>query len=291
MKFNLVKLLVLISVFVGLDAVAQSPLPVPTLESHKEFLVGEWKSSAPTIIAFKDPFCPYCLKALEKKDELENVNLFLFWYPIFGEKSDQRVAEFFLCDSPVGANVIKAVLAHTSPNCTGKSHTELEAINKQFYEAYSPPGVPAFYLGGRKVSFAEVKSIQPEGSSGISLEWDRYVLNQLMNGSASGKKAALYISEKLPEKKVRKIVEALKTDNEYQWYVFPSTSSQLSRKVCFLAQFDCALNKEKLLSSSQELALLYGIDSGENSQIIINGRLVNSGHLPNSLQKVSLLIH
>lgn len=291
MKYVLAKFLVFLTLLIGLDVLASSPLPVPTLDFHKEFLVGSWNPNAPTIVVFKDPFCPYCLKALEKKEELENVNLFLFWYPIFGEKSDKRVAEFFLCNSPVEAKVLNAVLAHASPNCSGKRRAELETINREFYEAYSPPGVPAFYLGGRKVSFAEVKSIQSQGNSGVNIEWSRYSLNRLNSNPVERNKAALYLSESMPEEKVRKIIEILVADKEYDWYLFASKSNQLSDKVCSIANFDCASDKEKMLMSSQELALLFGLESVMHSQFIINGKLTSPSHLSNDLQKIVSLAH
>lgn len=279
-------------VALALQAMAKSPLPVPTVESHKEFLVGDWKPNAPSVVMFTDPFCPYCLKALEKKHELNGVNLFMFWYPIFGEKSDTRVAEFFRCESPVSSKVFDAVLQRKSPGCGEKPNPELEAINKQIYEAYTPPGVPAFYLGGQKVSFAEVKSIQPDGVAGlgVNLDWERYSANQILNNSAKGKKAALYLSSGLSERTVRRIAETLKSNEEYQWYLFPSKVNQLSKRVCSLLQLSCVEDSDQLLQSGQEIALLYGLDHQSNSQVIINGRLTSVEHLPVSLQTLSLLI-
>lgn len=276
----------------SVQTMATSPLPVPTVESHKEFLVGEWKPNSPSVVLFTDPFCPYCLKALEKKHELDNVNLFMFWYPIFGEKSDSRVAEFFRCNSPVGSNVIESVLQRKSPDCTRKLDTKLESKNKQMYEAYNPPGVPAFYLGGQKVSFAEVKSIQVEErlSSGVNLEWERYSVNQILNNSATGTRVAFYLSSTLSERKVREIAEILKSNEEYRWYLFPSKANQLSKRVCSILQLSCIDDRDKLLQSGQEIALLYGLDHESNSQVIIDGRLTSVEHLPTSLQPLSRLI-
>lgn len=286
-------LVVVAGAFLPTQAMAKSPLPVPSVDFHKAFLVGDWKPNAPSVVVFKDPFCPYCIKALKNKDELDSVNLFMFWYPIFGEKSDKRVSEFFRCESPVSNKVIDAVLQRKSPDCAQKPNADLEAINKHMYEAYAPSGVPAFYLGGQKVSFAEIKSIQLEGSrsSGVELEWDRYLANRILDGDSTKKKAAIYLGEALPDRKIKRIVEALKLNKEYDWYFFPSKRSQLSRYVCSLLQLACKNNKNQLLQSSQEIALLYGLDVQADSQIIINGRLVGHAHLPNSLQSLSLLIH
>lgn len=279
------------SVSITFQVMAKSPLPMPTVESHKAFLVGEWKPNSPTVVVFKDPFCPYCLKALEKKDELDNVNLFLFWYPIFGEKSDNRVSEFFRCASPVNRNVIEAVLQHSSPDCKGNSNSELEILNREMYEAYDPPGVPAFYLGGQKVSFVEVKSIQVKEKFGVNLEWERYSYNRVHNDTLTEKKAAVYLSESMPAKKVKKIAEALILNTDYQWYLFPSNAAQLSKQVCSILKLDCASSKSYLLQSSQEIALLYGLDSQDYSQVIIDGRLISQQHLSGNLQTLAFLMH
>lgn len=277
----------------SVQAMATSPLPVPTVESHKEFLVGDWKPNSPSVVMFTDPFCPYCLKALEKKHELDNVNLFMFWYPIFGEKSDSRVAEFFRCESPVGSNVINAVLQRKSPDCSRKLDTELEKTNKKMYEAYNPPGVPALYLGGQKVSFAEVKSIQlaENYSSGIKLDWERYANNQLLTDTSANSRAAIYVGKNLSGANLKKLTRILQTHKEYKWYIFPSNHSQLNRVVCSQFQQQCGGKKDQLLQASQEIGLLYGLDLQSNSRVIINGRLVGPEHLPNSLQEISDLIN
>lgn len=276
-----------------IQAVAKSPLPVPTVESHKEFLVGDWKPNTPSVVMFTDPFCPYCLKALEKKHELNGVNLFMFWYPIFGEKSDTRVAEFFRCESPVSSKVLDAVLQRKSPGCSEKPDPGLEAINKQMYEAYTPPGVPAFYLGGQKLSFAEVKSIQPDGVAGlgVNLEWERYANNQLLTDSSAHKRAAIYVGEKLSASKLQKLIKNLQTHREYQWYVFPTKLTQLDKRICALFQQPCHGEKTQLLQASQEIELLYGLDPQSKSRVIIDGRLVGSEHLPNDLSQLSRLIN
>lgn len=270
---------------------AQSPLPVPTIESHKEFLVGAWKPNAPSVVMFTDPFCPYCLKALEKKHELDGVNLFMFWYPIFGEKSDTRVAEFFRCELPVGSKVLEAVLQRRSPDCVKQPESGLQLINKQMYEAYAPPGVPAFYLGGQKVSFAEVKSIQSAGNLGlgVSLDWERYSSNRLLTSSSAHHRAAIYIGEKLSASKLKKLMGILETHTEYQWYIFPTKHNHLNRSTC--SQLQCDGKKEQLLQASQELELLFGLDSVGGTKVIINGSLVGKEHLPNDLRELSKLIN
>ena len=281
-----------VGILLAIQVTAQPPLPVPTIESHKDFLVGEWKPNAPSVVMFTDPFCPYCLKALEKKHELEGVNLFMFWYPIFGEKSNNRVSEFFRCESPVGSRVLDAVLERKSPACTEKPDTGREAINQQMYESYAPPGVPAFYLGGRKLSFAEVKSIQPDENQGVgvNLAWERYANNQLINNSTSNKRAAIYVAEKLSAFKLKKITEMLQAHKEYQWYIFPTKDKHLSRAICSQLHQACDDKKYQLIQASQEIELLYGLDSQSTSRVIINGRLVGKEHLPNDLRELSELI-
>ncbi len=284
---------VVAGVVLTIQAMAQSPLPVPTVESHKEFLVGDWKPNSPSVIMFTDPFCPYCLKALEKKHELDNVNLFMFWYPIFGEKSDSRVAEFFRCESPVGSNVIDAVLRRKSPDCSRKPDTGLETTNKQMYEAYNPPGVPALYLGGQKVSFAEVKSIElaENHSLGIKLDWERYANNQLLTDTSANRRAAIYVAKNLSGAKLKKLTKILQTHKDYKWYIFPTNHSQLNKAVCSQFQQRCDGKKDRLLQSSQEIELLYGLDRQTNSRVIIDGRLVGLEYLPNNFQEISDLIN
>jgi hypothetical protein len=269
--------------FLSLDGRAAANHPIPTVDSHKEFLLNVWNPNLPTVVVFKDPFCPYCIKAFQRPAELEGFNVFLFWYPIFGEKSNSRVDEFFKCKSPVEPKVVAAVLGKRSPDCKAPINISLKKLNTEMYEGYSPSGVPAYYFGGNKISVAELKAVGThitEKSSGVSLDWKRYEKNRLgMEAPDSPNVGIFYPSGKF-RKNLGKLIKSLKKTSGYNWYFFsPSFDSDL-KSICksHLRKCDSSFHQDFELGS-REMQLLFGIEDSGNPVVIMNGRILSSDEI------------
>ena len=262
---------------------AQAPLPVPTYPEYKDFLLSEWKPDAPVAIAFKDPFCPYCIKALEHRADLNAINVFLFWYPIFGERSDLRVAEFFKCRSPVSDSVIAAVINGQSPACTNEANAKLTALNKAMYEAYSPSGVPAYYFGGSKVSFGELKSIKPRTSARgqsvphVVLDWNRYPLNRIPPKSTGGSPVGIYVPANFSAKKMQELIAVIRKQTGYTWHLFSPRFTPAMQELCSTQVNKCdSAYSQQFERNSSELSLLFGLDSISHPVVILDGNLMSA---------------
>ncbi len=254
-----------------------NPLPVPSPDVHSAFLLEPWKPNAPSVIVFKDPFCPYCVKALEKKDELKDFNVFMFWYPIFGDRSDQRVSQIFQCASPTGHLVIASVIAKTSPDCHGDINLHLMELNRKMYEAYSPSGVPSYYLGGAQTSvlaLKELKRSMPSVQPSVNLELSRYDKNRLNIQSQNAGNILLLLPanyEKTPE-----IISVAKNHTEYNWYVFADGSGGSYVRICMEMIGNCDSKMLLTYSSlSKEIMLLFGVDALVSPMLIMNGKLLS----------------
>ena len=133
------------------------PSSIPDKDIHQKFLVSKWQDDAPVLIVFKDPFCPYCVKAFKSLDQLEQYNVFIFWSPILGDRSVARVERFFVCQDPVGNLVIDAVIGRVPPACDGEINLSLKEKNDALVDYYKPEIVPSYYLGGKRVGLAQLK--------------------------------------------------------------------------------------------------------------------------------------
>ncbi len=256
-----------------------STKPIPSYKVHSDFLLESWKPNAPILVIFKDPFCPYCLQALKRRDELKAYNAFLFWYPIFGERSENRVREFFKCASPVSEQVISAVINNTSPECKGAEKAHLIDLNRKMFEAYSPDGVPSYYLGERKISLGELKGLQKKNESmspTVSLSWDRYHLNQVAQNDSQLAKIAVILPIKFNE--YDELQALLKHNTRYTWYLFSADSNNSYDSFCRSLNGGCGKSSiVKYRESTEELSLLYGLDFNTltEPQFILNGRLLS----------------
>jgi hypothetical protein len=283
---------ILLGVFVcALNAWAKTPLPLPSPNDHQFFLLNDWKPNAPTVIAFKDPFCPYCIKALERRNDLSRYNVFLFWYPIFGEKSHNRIGEFFKCAHPVGDQVIKAAISRQSPNCANPPNETLQRLNREMYEAYSPTGVPAFYLGGKQVDLTELNQAYFSPASkklGVTLDWQRYQMNRLNSDTKAPhknqNKVAIYIEDLESNPQAAQLITKLKEDTKYEWYLFPGNIQKLSSRKCRTFFNDCnRLQFDQLKKNVAEFKLLFDLKEVGNQQnplVVYNGIVLSEKTTP-----------
>lgn len=210
----------------------KQPLIIPDVDTYGEFLIGEWDSQKPVLVTFKDPHCPYCVKALRKIERLDNYNVFLFWSPILGQRSINSVNGFFSCDSPSGEIVIEATKKGVMPACSGIKNTALQQLNSTMVANYNPRSVPQYWMGGRKLNVTQLKLAQslPEriddviAQKNIVIPWARYSDMAITPAKYGLRNIALV----MPNGKILSevIKSSLFIDDHFRWYVVDDSQSK-----------------------------------------------------------------
>jgi len=269
-------ILLLSTLSFSVDA-SSDALPVPSVDQHAKFLMEPWKPNAPVLLIFTDPFCPYCIKALKRREELKSYNVFLFWYPIFGERSDNRVSEIFQCASPVSDQVINSVIKGESPACTNAVDKNLMLTDRKFYEAYSPQGVPAYYMGGVKVSVAELKAWHKSlavVAPSVKLDWSRYKINRVDINSSNLSKVMVILPHNYQNKDL--LVSALKANAKFEWYWFEDDKGDEYKNSCHELVGKCGAQVlNQYVNTTQEIKLLYGLEDISKVILILNGKVLS----------------
>lgn len=149
---------------------------IPTEEQYFPFLLNGWDPKRQTVVIFKDPFCPHCIKAIPKLPELRNYNVYLFWAPILGQRSKQRVDDIFTCEAPASAKVLFAVRNRKQPECDNAYANDLRDLNDKMVVNYAVNSVPSFFLQGQRLSFGQLKRMQDKrpAINGVVVNWRRY---------------------------------------------------------------------------------------------------------------------
>lgn len=157
-------------------AEADITLPSPEQHAHKGFLVGEYDPSKPTVTVFKDPLCGYCIAAMPRLDRLAEYNVYLFWAPMFGQRSEFSIAEIFRCASPAERRVRHLIAERQQPGCSGQVDKAALAVNDRMVDAYGVKSVPAYYFQGSRVSLDELlfRQLEHPPVAGVAVDWDRY---------------------------------------------------------------------------------------------------------------------
>lgn len=155
---------------------APSGRTVPDAEVHESFLLAEYDPSKPSIAVFKDPLCGFCIAAMPRLEDLDGYNVYLFWAPIFGQRSLFSIDEIFRCDSPVDKSVRDLVAARQLPRCGAEVHSDVLAVNQQMVENYRINSVPAYYFQGVRVSVDELllRQLEHPPVAGVAVDWNRY---------------------------------------------------------------------------------------------------------------------
>ncbi|WDE13110.1 hypothetical protein [Thalassomonas haliotis] len=241
---------------------------IPSPQTHGAFLLEKWQPDAPSIIAFKDPYCPYCIKALKKLDRLKGYNVFMFWSPILGEASKAKVDEILNCQSPVSLAVFAAVVNRKKVDCDrpagAKAGGDLKYLNEQIVAHYDPRSVPSYYFGGQKVSISALDKFKRQLSSAVKpvqLNWQRYQSLKLPQQHHSGLANVIVFAPKHLQQQTA-FTDALKADYRYNWFV-----ADLS-----CAGKACQSSKQARLSA--ELRLLLAADGREQTTFAINGMVL-----------------
>ena len=153
-----------------------SVLPLPEAAVHSGFLLSEYDPAKPSVAVFKDPLCGYCLAAMPQLNQLSAYNVYLFWAPIFGQRSELSINEIFRCANPVDKLVRDRVAARQTPGCAREIDNEALAVNQNMVDAYRINSVPAYYFQGKRVSLRELllRQLEHPRVSGVAVNWDRY---------------------------------------------------------------------------------------------------------------------
>lgn len=191
-------------------------LPVPTIEEHKAFLYGDWRPNRPSAILFIDPLCPYCKQAISKLGSVQHYNLFVFWSPIFGERSLQTIAPFFACSEPTAKPILDGLVVNSnapSAACLPNKDASLRKRNDAMVSAYNIQSVPSYFLQGRLTSLAQLQQAPPVALParvlGVAVPWSRYQSAQVMPGDAS-ESTAIVFPRDIPLSEMRKAVDRFK---------------------------------------------------------------------------------
>lgn len=215
-------------------------LIVPDKETYGDFLMSPWKDGAPTLVAFKDPLCGYCIKALKQRARLENYNVFLFWSPILSDRSKTKVNTFFNCEKPVTDEILDAVMSRKNVSCNGPQNIKLKRLNDQMMARYQPNFVPQYWFGGQRQTFAQLKLSQSsldiikqiESLSSVKIPWQRYTelaLNEKMPQDKPNIALVLPAKMQLSEE----VLDSLKNDRSLNWYVLSGNTSSNQRDIEF----------------------------------------------------------
>lgn len=268
-RFILVVSLLCLALVARADGKTQA-LIIPDHEQYADFLLEPYKPGKPSIVAFKDPHCGYCIKALNKLDRLSEYNVYMFWAGILGKRSVKKVEQIMNCDSPVSQPVFDSVI-NRSPIIVcqaGEAErvTRLNQLNDKIVASYQPNSVPSYFFGGRKVYVSQLekfkRSIQMNVTP-IQLNWTRYadlrVDNTHHNGLAN---AIVFLPPNSPKKPY--ILKALSKESKYSWH--------LVEQSCLPAT-QC--NKKQKLAEELKLLMDLSDEDIANTAMVINGTVIN----------------
>jgi hypothetical protein len=236
--FSAKTLLLLICTFICFHGSAKT-FSFPDNITHSAFLLNEWQANKPSLMVFTDPHCPYCIKALEKRKRLGNYNIYLFWAPILSNDSYRAVTQFFFCESPTSANVIKSVIDRKPPVCSGTKNHNLRALNDLMVQEYAPNFVPQYWYGGRRVSLSQlnlVQSIEQQiqliaKNSKLKIKWERYQSKALATGNIGLTNIGLVMPQNAEVSD--EVLDLLRHDSSLNWYVFQNLTPSSKQNIEF----------------------------------------------------------
>lgn len=257
---------------------------IPDLKNYHQFLLNKWKPGAPTLLAIKDPFCPYCIRDLKRRSQLQNYNVFLFWAPILNEQSTNRVKEYFHCASPIDELVIDAAINRLSPQCDGILDDNQFDLNNGIIANYRPNSVPQYWLGGKRVSLSNLNLYRPEvvvediiRQSLIKIDWSRYQ-NILVNAPPFARHNIIILLPDSYELNVD-ILASILNSPEFNWYLSINTleSKFESWFWCQQKSQNCtvkAVNRDADYYG-KELQLLTGLETLKKPTFLLEGKVLS----------------
>jgi hypothetical protein len=262
-------------------AAEKTALPQPDPVGHQQFLLRPYQPAAPSVVVFKDPFCGYCIKAMANSAQLAAYNVYVFWYPIFGTSSEERVQQFFRCQNPTGPLVQKAMLARQAPACDGDLQQQLVQVNQQMVDAYLPDAVPAYYLSGQRTYAAELVALvqQKQPVAQVKIQWQRYQSN-LVTPVTMGDDVAVFLPATASEQSVAALLANLATVKNIKVYLFAGNAGQQQQICQWRSQCEQLASQHY---NTAEARLLFGVSAKQYS-VVLNGSQVATSALPVHLQ-------
>lgn len=245
----------------------EAPKHIPDSENYASFLYADYKPERLNVLIFKDPFCPYCIRAIDTLDNLENYNVFVFWAPILSEGSVNRVNSFFKCDKFAGSTIFNAVKARLDPQCKGDVRDPQLSLNNAMVNNYNINSVPSYFIQGQATSYQTLVRMSPQNPhvNGVKLDWQRYAIMQNI-----AREEASNLTMVVPANRTHELDSLLSKYNPQ--FVFLPTQYAIERPEIL----KCSGNKQQCIDDNgnlykrrkQEFELLFG-HSYNNSKLVL----------------------
>ena len=262
----------LLSVAIGFLIVFDSHaagVVIPDRIKHAAFLYNEWQPNRPNLTIFIDPLCPYCKKAIPKLDGITDYNVYIFWYPIFGQRSEKIVDPLFQCDHPTSAEILQSLMLADgrtpTQHCGKEMRSQLREINDAVASSYPINGVPSFFVQGRRSSLAQVYSPVSEPAkyvNGVAIDWNRYQGTRIQDEKAPLTMALIFVHGFSDRE--AKLVRQYRPVYVFSGADWDGICQQLKAKGC-----DSPESRERNRLYSLELNALLGLDSPPEHNYLI----------------------
>lgn len=242
---------------------------IPTETEYFPFLINGWDAKRKSVLIFKDPYCPYCIKAIPEIEKLTSYNVFIFWAPILGERSEKRVDDIFQCNSPVSQKIFSSMSVRKSPNCRNPINEKLKSLNQFVVDNYNINAVPSVFMQGKQVSLAQLikEPNRKPAINGVKVNWKRFQLMQ-QNSDVEAKTLVLLIPNSHQEK-LSKVINQYKPE-----FVFLA-GKVLEKSPGFLKcksnnQLCLAYQSDQYQAKYQEFTMLFGSTIKPDKLVLID---------------------
>lgn len=242
---------------------------IPNQNTHSAFLYNDWQASRANVILFIDPLCPYCKKAIPRLVEIKNYNVYVFWSPIFGDRSEKIITPLFKCENPTSLQVLEAFVNKNEKQlqCELPYNQYLRELNDEMVENYKINSVPSYYVQGVRTSLSRLiteRRADVTDVNGVKINWARYHAQKISNGQAVNNMALIISNDSI--KYVQNFVNKFRPK-----YLFVNG---YSGKFCeFTLSEGCKDSANLNRSSKQaylEIISLFGIEDYNDSFLISN---------------------
>jgi hypothetical protein len=254
----------------GPDDSSQIAVEIPAISTHEPFLYSDWQGDRANLLVFIDPLCPYCKKAIPKFDGITDYNVFVFWSPIFGDRSERAIEPLFTCVKPSSDALLHSLLNGTRDqvlerDCAGGEYDQnLREVNNRMVDSYQINSVPSFYLQGTRTSISRVYN--PNGASGqavngVALKWARYENSKVIDNTITN-----YLAVILPSRFTQNQSELVSTYRPA--YIFSDENwSEICKTINVVG---CSGQPQTVNRKSyRELMALLGLESQEDYAYLI----------------------
>ena len=242
---------------------------IPNESEYSAFLLNGWRAQRPNLLVFKDPFCPYCIRAIPKLEQLTAYNVYLFWSPILGSSSQARVEQIFNCERIASKQVLDAVVLRQSPQCSQGFQANLKKLNDKVVNNYQINAVPSFFLQGKNVSLASLIKAQNTRPpiNGVRINWQKFALMKYSD-FYQAKNLVMYV----PNAQKHNIAELLKTYQPEYVFLEDANSEQYNHLLgCNQNPESCQISRQQEYQhKTQEFKLLMGSSLSDHDILIFD---------------------